>query len=310
MHQEIKDRIIHLLEEIVERAHSINQQDQGNADLEIDLVMEDLRSLYRQFDLLRRHANLSGLRAETPEFPTEEVQAKKETENQTFAETAETPETENQEKAEQTPNEEPEEEMPAEPESQTPVHEEIPVIEENLQPEPVEEPEPEPEPEKEAESAPVKEIAPKPVAKPGKESVQKPHPPRMNGPHSVLDLFSTGAASRNVGESLEKEDNSLHKRIIAQKEDRSIGTRLQMTPISNLKDAIGVNEKFLFINELFGGNIQVYNESVARLNEFKDMQEAFGYLNELNDLLGWDEKRSAQTIEKLANFVQRRYMDR
>ena len=60
MHQEIKDRIIHLLEEIVGRAHSINQQDHGQEGLEIDLVMEDLRSLYRQFDLLRRQTEVAG----------------------------------------------------------------------------------------------------------------------------------------------------------------------------------------------------------------------------------------------------------
>lgn len=310
MHQEIKDRIIHLLEEIVERANSINQQPHGSAGLDIDMVMEDIRSLYRQFDLLRRHPHHSGAETGTSEFTTEEVKEKKETESESFVEPEETPELENQEEEENPLVEEAAEELPAELESHTPLLEEIPVIEETQQPDPVEEKEPEPEPEKEAEPEPVKETSPEPQAKPEKESVQKPHTSRMNGPDSVLDLFSTGSASQSVGESLAREDNSLHKRFIAHKEDRSIGTRMQMTPVSNLKEAIGVNEKFLFINELFGGNIQVYNESIARLNEMKEMNEAFHYLNELNDLLGWDEKRSAQTIEKLANFVQRRYMER
>jgi len=291
MHQEIKDRIIHLLEEIVERAHGINQQTSQHPDLEIDLVMEDLRLLYREFDMLRHRQQRA--------FEKTESQA------QVAAPEVEAPvfEPEPEAPAEQQSREEPlEEEVPdvseqAAPEAQP---EEVTPAEPEPEPEPVVEPEPEPEPQPEPKPTPAKTPEPKPQA----------NAEASNGPRSLFDLFSAQTTGASVGERLASEDNSLHKRIVAQKEDRSIGARLQMTPVSNLKDAIGVNEKFLFINELFGGNIQVYNESVARLNEFGNMHEAFDYLNELNDLLGWDEKRSAQTIEKLANFVQRRYMER
>ncbi len=279
MHQEIKDRIIHLLEEIVERAHGINQQTSQHPDLEIDLVMEDLRLLYREFDLLRRR--------QQNVFEKPEVSA------QAAAPVAETAAVE------------PEPEVPAEERpGEVPLEEAEPEVSAEATPVP----EPEPHSESESESEPHPKPEPAPVEHFEPKAPKKPEV--SNAPRSLFDLFSTQAAGDSVGERLASEDNSLHKRIVAQKEDRSIGTRLQMTPISNLKDAIGVNEKFLFINELFGGNIQVYNESIARLNEFGNMQAAFDYLNELNDLLGWDEKRSAQTIEKLANFVQRRYMDR
>jgi hypothetical protein len=292
MHKEIKDRIIHLLEEIVERANSINQQSSTHPDLEIDLVMEDLRLLYREFDVLRRQQQHVFEKSVTPAAaptaaavePEEEIVSEPVFVEQPAPDTI----------PESTPE-------PVEKESEPP-------IEEKPEPEPAPEPEQAPEPEPEPTPEPVKE--PEPEPEPVKGSEPKSNHGPAKSPRSMLDLFSTQTGPTSVGERFSGEDNSLHKRFIALKEDRSIGTRLQMTPVSSLKDAIGVNEKFLFINELFGGNIQVYNEAIARLNDFKNMHEAFDYLNELNDLLGWDEKRSAQTIEKIANFVQRRYMER
>ncbi len=287
--QEIKDRIIHLLEEIVERAHGINQQTSQHPDLEIDLVMEDLRLLYREFDMLRRRQHHAF---ENPESQT--LVEPPVVESPVYE-----PEPEPQAAAAEKPLEEPlEEEVPEVSDEAIP--ETQPEAETPAEPEPEPQPEPQSEPEPQTEPTPIEQPEPKSPIK-GEVS---------NGPRSLFDLFSAQTTGSSVGERLVGEDNSLHKRIVAQKEDRSIGARMQMTPVSNLKAAIGVNEKFLFINELFGGNIQVYNESVARLNEFGNMHEAFDYLNELNDLLGWDEKRSAQTIEKLANFVQRRYMER
>ena len=302
MHQEIKDRIIQLLEEIVGRAHSINQQSQASAGLEIDLVMEDLRSLYRQFDLLRRQPMPQGGGEEASLPHAEKEKSPKEVEEEPVSDEREVSEMEAMEERVAVRGEEAQEEIPAESEDNQPLKEEAPHAKQELQPEP--EPSVREEPEAE------KVSTPEPPAQPVKGSIFKPQVEKVSGKRAVVDLFSDQNATPNVGERFAREDNTLHKRIIAQKEDRSIGTRLQMTPVSSLKEAIGVNEKFLFINELFGGNIQVYNESIARLNDFNDMQEAFDYLNELNDLLGWDEHRSAQTIEKLANFVQRRYMER
>ena len=44
--------------------------------------------------------------------------------------------------------------------------------------------------------------------------------------------------------------------------------------MKDLKDAIGINEKFLFINELFDGNLQDYSEALNKLNAFENLQSA------------------------------------
>lgn len=124
---------------------------------------------------------------------------------------------------------------------------------------------------------------------------------------TVIDLLSTNG-KKTIGDQYVEVDNSINKRISANKEDKSIGARMQQKPVSNIKEVIGVNEKFLFINELFDGNIQEYHDAIARLNDMQGMQEAFDYLNVLSEKYSWDASRSSSTIEKLANYVQRRYM--
>lgn len=128
-----------------------------------------------------------------------------------------------------------------------------------------------------------------------------------NTQKTVLDILSS-YSKKTIGDQYISADNSLNRRISSDKEDQSIGARMQQKPISSIKEVIGVNEKFLFINELFHGNIQEYHDAIARLNGMQHMQEAFDYLNKLSEQYSWDASRSSATIEKLANYVQRRYM--
>ncbi len=129
-----------------------------------------------------------------------------------------------------------------------------------------------------------------------------------NGNRAVIDILSE-YSDRTIGDTyMTDKDDSLHKRISVEKEDKSIGERMQNQPIANLKDAIGVNEKFLFINELFDGDIQEYQDAIAKLNDMEDAGTAFEYLNVLGVEQSWDATRSADTIEKLAQLVHRRYL--
>lgn len=144
-------------------------------------------------------------------------------------------------------------------------------------------------------------------AQPAPRPVSKPVSSKGSNGKSVIDMFAENQA-KSIGDKLGGEDNSLHQRISSQKEDKSIGARLQHYPISNIREAIGLNEKFLFINELFNGDIEAYNDAINKLNDIGSVKQAFDYLNTLTGIYGWDAGRSAETIEKLANFVQRRYM--
>ncbi len=167
------------------------------------------------------------------------------------------------------------------------------------------------------EKAGTEEPGPQPggAKTPGEEPGQQPgdvakRTKNNNNQKAVIDILSE-YSQRTIGDQyLKEEDDSLHQRISGQKEDRSIGARMQQHPVGDLKDVIGVNEKFLFINELFGGDIQDYRKAIAELNGMDGIRPAFDCLNRMAVEYAWDAARSAATIEKLANYVQRRHMSR
>lgn len=109
-----------------------------------------------------------------------------------------------------------------------------------------------------------------------------------------------------LGEKLRGRDKqSIHDLIASRRSDRSISTRIQHHPISNLKNAIGLNEKFIFVYELFGGNTQEYSAAIDRLNSMPGRDEAIGLMESMREQYHWDIDNMA--FQKLVDMVARRY---
>jgi hypothetical protein len=87
---------------------------------------------------------------------------------------------------------------------------------------------------------------------------------------------------------------------------KTLADKLNKSPIKNLKEHIGINQKFLFINDLFKGENEVYNAAVNQLNAFENYQKAQDYLNIIKVQLEWDEEHPS-TI-KFLDYVERRYL--
>jgi hypothetical protein len=87
---------------------------------------------------------------------------------------------------------------------------------------------------------------------------------------------------------------------------KTLADKLNKSPIKNLKEHIGINQKFLFINDLFKGENEVYNAAVNQLNAFENYQQAQDYLNIIKVQLEWDEEHPS-TI-KFLDYVERRYL--
>ena len=88
-------------------------------------------------------------------------------------------------------------------------------------------------------------------------------------------------------------------------EDHSLAAKLQQNPVRDLRSVIGINDKFLFVNELFGGSMEKYNNSIDNLNDLKTLNGALIYLNELKIELQWNSSNEA--YQKLADLVRRKF---
>jgi len=88
--------------------------------------------------------------------------------------------------------------------------------------------------------------------------------------------------------------------VLLQSGDKDlILTHLKLKPIQDLKSGIGLNEKFLFIRELFENDHQAYAQAVDTLNSSENLDEAEAIIaNELLPRYGWELEKEA-----LLNFL-------
>lgn len=93
----------------------------------------------------------------------------------------------------------------------------------------------------------------------------------------------------------------------AGEEDNSISEQLQKQPISDLVSAIGLNERYLYANELFDGDLDIFKESLNHLNDLANIELAAQYFwSELGVKYNWDKEN--ELVKALFNLVERRFI--
>jgi len=134
----------------------------------------------------------------------------------------------------------------------------------------------------------VKEEPPAPA--PGAEQdIEQPHEKYQR---ITFDLFSDGTGS------------TLADRLREGQEKR-IADKLQENKVIDLRTTIGINDKFLFINELFEGNMRIYDDAIQKLNEGTTVAQADMLLLDLKIVYNWDSE--SPTVKKFVELVRRRY---
>lgn len=103
--------------------------------------------------------------------------------------------------------------------------------------------------------------------------------------------------SKILGENFTKEP-SLNERFASIKD---IKANIVGKPISNLKGAIGINDKFMFSRELFDNNQEKLNAAIDAIDQAKSLINAVEYL-ELN--FQWEKN---ETSLKFMELVKRRF---
>lgn len=82
--------------------------------------------------------------------------------------------------------------------------------------------------------------------------------------------------------------------------------KLALDPIKDLKSAIGINDKFQFIETLFGGDEKAFEQAVKTINAFKIYAEAqFWIKSNLRAQNNWDD--SAAVVKAFDLLVKRRF---
>ena len=78
------------------------------------------------------------------------------------------------------------------------------------------------------------------------------------------------------------------------------------TPVKDLRKAVGINDRFLFIKELFRGDENMYERSIKTINSFNIYAEAEYWISrELKTKLGWS--KDHPSVQHFDQLVKRRF---
>lgn len=101
------------------------------------------------------------------------------------------------------------------------------------------------------------------------------------------------------------QQRSLNDLFNEQREDHSISSQYRHAKIGDLTKAISINDKFIYIKELFHNRGEDFSTAIRQLNECKTMEEAFDCLEQLKQKFFWDSKSDAYL--SFCDLLRRKY---
>ena len=89
---------------------------------------------------------------------------------------------------------------------------------------------------------------------------------------------------------------------LAQNTVSDLSSKLQASPLTSIVSGIGLNDKFLYIRELFKGDNALNSNTVRHLDTADSLTDALDFIYQHFD---WDKKN--ETTQKFINLVHRRH---
>jgi len=111
---------------------------------------------------------------------------------------------------------------------------------------------------------------------------------------TVSDIYSNLGSRPTVNEKLNQPHTELND-------------KLRKAPIKDLKTFIGLNKRFSYINFLFNNDSRLYDESMEKINNSSNYNEAMDYIeNTLRNRLHWNTQD--EMVAEFYNIVERRFL--
>ncbi|MCL2416705.1 MAG: hypothetical protein FWD02_02060 [Bacteroidales bacterium] len=118
--------------------------------------------------------------------------------------------------------------------------------------------------------------------------------------NSIPDIFSS---LQTIVDRYKTPDSTLNE-AMAISNSSTINTAVKQ--VRDLKSAIGINEKFLFINDLFKGNMKEYTDTIVMLSDAETLDSVHEVLAPVKGKYGWSEDSIAYVT--LIDFLQRKFV--
>ena len=122
----------------------------------------------------------------------------------------------------------------------------------------------------------------------------------------MVEIPTLALKQQEVNETLLQQESLNDKLKQQSSSQKEVAQNISTGPIKDLRKGIGINDQYLFINELFRGDQTMYDRSIKTINSFNIYGEAELWIKrELKLKLGWNESSPASVL--FDQLVRRRF---
>lgn len=145
-------------------------------------------------------------------------------------------------------------------------------------------------------------------------TVEEPHVPPTPPPTRVVEAIidkpevkSNGTQMVDVARPVMKSSDT--EVLFATQEATDLSGKLRTSPIEDLSRAMGINERFLTINELFQSDHAAFDQTLRRLNDLPNFSAARAFLEEeVIPRYNWLDTKCQKKASVFIQLIRRRYL--
>jgi hypothetical protein len=122
----------------------------------------------------------------------------------------------------------------------------------------------------------------------------------------MIEIPTLALKRQEVNETIAAQQESLNDKLKGTSSRKEVAHNIKEGPVKDLRKAIGINDQYLFINELFRNDQIMYERSIKTINSFNIYGEAeFWIKRELKLKLAWNE--NSEAVQLFDQLVKRRF---
>jgi cystathionine beta-lyase family protein involved in aluminum resistance len=134
--------------------------------------------------------------------------------------------------------------------------------------------------------------------------VAKPHKPETISAVEAVPVqpFKKPAESAIIADQFSNRPESFNETLGSHMHEDDVLEILKTKPLQSLNEAIGINDKFLFIREIFDGNVERYNQAIIKLESVGSLADARTVIISYSG-----ENSESEAIKQLLDLIKRKF---
>jgi len=129
--------------------------------------------------------------------------------------------------------------------------------------------------------------------------------PQADPEPSPMPVSKTTLESKTAVDLFGENATSEPKLVVKAKLEKEKGSSMRK-PVVDLLKAIGINDKFRYINELFDGNSNEYNIAINQINACSEYTDADRYVANIREIYHWSDE--SEVVSLFMDLVERRFL--